>query len=84
MESGVDDAVLRAGRSVLRELSDILGLFQHTKAADETVPEEIAGMVQERSEAREAKNWADFLSFWPWEISFSEKIFRRKRIPYLR
>ena len=58
MESGADDAVLRIDRGVLRELSDILGLLQHTKTADESVPEEIAKMVQERSEAREAKNWA--------------------------
>ena len=58
MESGADDAVLRADRGVLRELSDILGLLQHTKTADQSVPEEIAGMVQERSDAREAKNWA--------------------------
>ena len=58
MESGADHAVLRADRSVLRELLDILGLLQHTKVADESVPEEIVKMVQARSDAREAKDWA--------------------------
>ena len=58
MESGTDHAVLRADRGVLRELLDILGLLQHGKAADESVPEEIVKMVQERSDARAAKNWS--------------------------
>jgi cysteinyl-tRNA synthetase len=58
MESGVDAPVLRADRAVLRELLDILGLLQHTKAMEEAVPDEIVRMVQERSEAREAKDWA--------------------------
>jgi len=57
MESGAEPAVLRADRGVLRELLDILGLLQHTKAASESVPEEIAQMVQQRSDARDAKNW---------------------------
>ncbi len=57
MESGADHAVLRADRGVLRELSDILGLLQHTGDVDESVPEEIVKMVQERSDARDAKNW---------------------------
>ncbi len=58
MESGADHAVLRADRGVLRELSDILGLLQHTGDVDESVPEEIVKMVQERSDARDAKNWS--------------------------
>ncbi len=58
MESGADHAVLRTDRAVLRELSDILGLLQHTGAVDASVPEEIVKMVQERSDARNAKNWA--------------------------
>jgi cysteinyl-tRNA synthetase len=57
MESGADHAVLRADRGALRELSDILGLLQHTGDVDESVPEEIVKMVQERSDARDAKNW---------------------------
>ena len=57
MESGADHAVLRADRGVLRELSDILGLLQHTGDVDESVPEEIVKMVRERSDARDAKNW---------------------------
>ena len=57
MESGADHAVLRADRGVLRELLDILGLLQHTKAVEESVPEEIVKMVRERSDARDAKNW---------------------------
>ncbi|MCK4680834.1 cysteine--tRNA ligase [bacterium] len=57
MESGADHAVLRADRGVLRELSDILGLLQHTGDTDESVPEEIVKMVEERSDARDAKNW---------------------------
>ncbi len=58
MESGTDHALLRADRGVLRELLDILGLLQHTKVADESVPDEIVKMVQERSDARDAKDWA--------------------------
>ena len=58
MESGTDHAVLRADRSVLRELLDILGLLQHTKVTDESVPDEIVKMVQARSDAREGKDWA--------------------------
>ena len=58
MESGLDHAVLRADRAVLRELSDILGLLQHTKADDDGVPDEISKMVQERTDARAAKDWA--------------------------
>ena len=58
LESGADGAVLRAERAVLRELSDILGLLQHTGAVEEGVPEEIQKMVQARSAAREAKDWA--------------------------
>jgi len=58
MESGAEDSILRADRGVLRELSDILGLLQHTGAADESVPDEIVRMVQERSDARDAKNWS--------------------------
>ncbi len=59
MESGTDHAVLRADRGVLRELLDILGLLQHAKVADESVPDEIVKMVQERSDARDAKDWAN-------------------------
>ena len=58
MESGADHAVLRTDRGVLRELLDILGLLQHGKVADESVPDEIVKMVQDRSDARAAKNWS--------------------------
>jgi cysteinyl-tRNA synthetase len=58
LESGAPQPVLRADRAVLRELSDILGLLQHTKAEDEGVPAEIEQMVRERTQARAAKDWA--------------------------
>ena len=57
LESGAEQPILRADRAVLRELSDILGLLQHTKAEDGSVPDEIARMVQERCDARAAKDW---------------------------
>ena len=50
--------MLRADRAVLRELSDILGLLQHTSGDDDAVPDEISRMVQERTQARADKDWA--------------------------
>jgi len=58
MEQGKPESILSADRAVLRELLDILGLLQHMEAGDEAVPDEIARMVEERTAAREAKDWA--------------------------
>jgi cysteinyl-tRNA synthetase len=58
MEAGAEPPVLRADRAVLRELLDILGLLQHTKATEESIPAEIERMVEERTAARAAEEWA--------------------------
>ncbi len=58
VEAGAEHPVLRADRAVRRELSDILGLLQHTSGDDAAVPDEITRMVEERTQARADKDWA--------------------------
>jgi cysteinyl-tRNA synthetase len=58
LEAGADQAVLRADRAVLRELSDILGILQHITDEDEAVPAEIEELMAARAQARSEKNWA--------------------------
>jgi cysteinyl-tRNA synthetase len=58
VESGADERILRADRAVLRELSDILGLLQHTGAEEETVPDNVLRLVEERTQARADRNWS--------------------------
>jgi cysteinyl-tRNA synthetase len=57
VESGADESTLRADRTVLRELSDILGILQHISDTEEAVPAEIEGLMSERAKARAEKNW---------------------------
>jgi cysteinyl-tRNA synthetase len=58
IESGRPAPVLRAGRAVLRELSDILGLLRDVGAKEDEIPAEIQELARRREEAREARDWA--------------------------
>jgi len=58
IESGADATVLRGGRSVLRELLDILGLLRGVRGESDEVAEGVLQLVEERGRARAEKNWA--------------------------
>jgi len=58
IDSGADKSVLKSDRAVLRELCEVLGLLEGVGAAGEDVPAEVLELVQVRTEARGAGNWA--------------------------
>jgi len=58
IESDADPRTLRADRRTLRELTDVLGLLPGLGEEGEEVPEEVRRLVEERAEARAAKDWA--------------------------
>ena len=58
VESEAAAEVLRADRSVLRGLLDILGLLSGIGGAELEVPQEVQRLVKARAEARSAKDWA--------------------------
>jgi cysteinyl-tRNA synthetase len=58
IEAGADEAVLRADRGVLRELSDILGLLRDVGTPEAAIPREISELAHERQEARARRDWA--------------------------
>ncbi len=58
IESGADATALRADRATLRELLDVLGLLSTLKGGEDDVPEQIVDLVNARSAARAAKDWA--------------------------
>ena len=43
---------------LLEELTGVLGILGDSSKADDDIPEEITALVQERQEARKAKNFA--------------------------
>jgi cysteinyl-tRNA synthetase len=58
IDSDADARTLRADRRTLRELTDVLGLLPGLGEGGEEVPEEVRRLVEERADARTAKDWA--------------------------
>jgi cysteinyl-tRNA synthetase len=58
VESGAAPDLLRADRRELRGLLDILGLLSGVGGARDDVPDEVARLVEARTEARTARDWA--------------------------
>jgi cysteinyl-tRNA synthetase len=58
IDAGADPAALRADRARLRELLDILGLLRTVRGDVETLPDEVGRLLEERTRAREAREWA--------------------------
>jgi len=57
VEAGADPDTLRADRAILRELAGILGLLAGIGAQAGEIPKNIQELVEERSRAREARDW---------------------------
>ncbi|HXL15771.1 MAG TPA: cysteine--tRNA ligase [Methylomirabilota bacterium] len=55
--SGSDHAALPEAARTLRRLGETLGLFWEGKVLEETVPEDVQGIVRQRDEARLQKQW---------------------------